>query len=164
MLEGVLSGITTAPYGIAHCCAPGLQHSHGLELLFTQDFTKLCSLNLCNIFIFQWLIIWTGDSATATVIFSLLSRLSSLIPLSLSTTSSETISKCCYDNLSPPSFSPHNSKSKMLLSLTPSLQFIIYLYHAGSFIPPQFPRCQEHKGNVPKECKEQKGDGRRDYS
>lgn len=71
MLEGVLSGITTAPYGIAHCCAPGLQHPHGLEFLFTQDFTKLCGLNLCNIFIFHWFIIWTGDSATATVIFSL---------------------------------------------------------------------------------------------
>lgn len=48
MLEGLFSGIrvVTDPYGIAHHCAPGLQHQSGLKALLPSVFTKLCSLSL----------------------------------------------------------------------------------------------------------------------
>jgi len=73
MLEDVLSGVSvmTDPYSAALRCAPGLQNQSGLEVLFPPHFTKFCGLTLSNIFIFHRFIIWTGDSATATVIFSL---------------------------------------------------------------------------------------------
>lgn len=47
MPEGVLSAIhvVTDPYGIAHHCAPGLQHQYGLKALLPSEFTKLCSLS-----------------------------------------------------------------------------------------------------------------------